>query len=456
MAQGFVAVLASNRKMFAMLQGLADPQQGLTRRDTEATLVPQPDNEAEGQTVLPDENDQALHQFFERIFAVWLKNNVADSNSPVLAKQTTSPGSSPNPSNSTISASNWKVAPLGSYTMGHGRLRRPSSPGMDPMEIDSANPLRIIPSSSSSTHSYTSSVSATSSNSMMTRSTSVFGSSQTPDRPRFDRRTSRSSETRRSNERSIPLADTRIQSNQGQFNSQSREKGKALLECVRQNDIQTMQRLIEDGATLEEGDGTDRTPILVAVSEGNVDAFNILRQSGANLRARDSTDQTALHLAIRRPSVHIVVPLLLEPPESQQHDSSSLLQNHFVNARDKIGRAPLHECARFGMLELAETLIARGADINSRDSKGHPPAWHAMKNRHYELVELLVEKKADFGDFEWPPPHDISREINILLEEKGWKRPCGITREDSRGEGKSNRPENRRPSRSWRKPSLKS
>ena len=455
MAQGFVAVLASNRKMLAMLQALAGPQQGLTRRDTEATLVPQPDeSEAEGQTVLSDENDQALHQFFERIFAVWLKNNVADTSSPIPIKQSTSPSKSPNSSTSKFDPADWATGSFGGYAMRHGRMRRPSSPGIDPTETDSANPLRLI-GSSSSTQSCNSAFSAASSTSMMTRSTSVFGSSQTPDRSRFAGRRTRSSEIRSSNDRSISLADAQIEPDHRESDPQATRNGKELLECVRNNDIQTIQRLIEDGATLEEGDGTKKTPLLLAASLGRVDAFNMLLQKGANVSARDNADQTALHLAIRRPSTHTVIPLLLQPPTPQQLNSISVPNNDLVNARDKAGRTPLHDCARFGMLELAETLIAHNADINARDLRRLPPAYHAIKHRKYELVELLVEKKANFSDFEWPPAHDISREIGILLEENGWKRPREIKEEDLGSEDKSKSPKNRRPSRSWRSPSLK-
>ena len=451
MAKGFVAVLASNRKMFAMLQGLAGPQQGPTRQDTEATLMPQPDdNEAEGQTDFPDENDPALHHFFERIFAVLLKTNVADSGSPVFTKQSTSPGKSLNSSTSTTDPSKCAAGSFGGYAMDHGRLKRPSSPGIDPTETDSANPLRPM-ISSSSTQSRTSRLSAASSTSMMTLSTSVFGSSQTSGRSRFAGRKSRSSETRKNNDRSRSFADTHIKLDLEGSDPQARKKGMKLLDCVAENDIQTIEWLIENGATLEEGDRTEKTPLLLAASLGKVDAVNVLLRKGADPSARDNTDQTALHLAIRCPCAHAVIPFLLKPPNPHQLDSISELHNNLVNARNKAGRTPLHDCVRFSMLKLAETLIAHNADINARDSKGLPPAYYAMKKGNYEIVELLVEKKADFGDFEWLPPHDISREIGILLEENGWKRPLETAKEDLGSGGKSKRPENRRSSRSWPK-----
>ncbi len=449
MAEGFVAVLASNRKMFAMLQGLASPQQGLTRQDTEATLVLQPDdNEAEGQTVLSDEDDPALHQFFERIFAVWLNDKLADSGSPVLTKPSTSPGNPLNSATSTTDPSNRATGSFESYAMGHGRLRRPSSPRIGPTEIDSAIPLRPI-LSSSSIQSRTSSASAASSTSMTTPSTSEYGSPQTPDRSRFTGRTSRSSETRGRNDRSRSFADIHNRLDPGGSDPQAGGKGSKLLDCIQKNDISTVKWLIENGAPLEEGDETEKTPLLLAASLGNVDIVKILLQKGANPSAKDNKDLTAVHLAIGRRSAHEVIPFLLRPPNPQQLDSISVLHNSLVNAPDKAGRTPLHNCARFGMLNPAETLIAHNADVNAQDFRGLPPAYHAMQYRSYEIVELLIEKEADFGNFKWPPPHDSSRDIEILLKEKGWKRPLETAKEDL-GSGSSRRPETRRSSRSWR------
>jgi len=458
MAKGFVTVLASNRKMFAMLQGLAGPQQRPTRRDTEATLVPQSDdNEAEGQTVFSDENDPALHQFFERIFEVWLRNNAADSGSPVLTKQPTSPGNPLNSSTSTIDPSKSAAGSFGGYAIVHGRPRRPSSPGIDPTETNSPNTLRPM-ITSSSTHSRASSSSATSSTSIMTPSTSIFGSSQTSERSRFPGRKSLSSETRRRDHRSRSFADMPIKLDLGVSDPQARTKEMGLLDCIKKNDILTIEQLIENGATLEEGEGTEKTPLLLAAALGNVDAVNILLRKGADPSARDNTDATALHLAVRRPSAHAVIPFLLNPPNPQQLDSISESHSSLVNACDKVGRTPLHDCARLGELRLAETLIAHNADINVRDSTGLPPAYHAMKHRKYDIVKMLVEKDADFGNFEWPPPHAMGREIALLLEENGWMRPLENAKEDLGSGGKSKRPENGRSSRSWprvRKASLK-
>jgi ankyrin repeat protein len=41
-----------------------------------------------------------------------------------------------------------------------------------------------------------------------------------------------------------------------------------------------------------------------------------------------------------------------------------------VNARDDFGLTPLHAAAQEGHMEVAELLIAKGADVNAKDGIG--------------------------------------------------------------------------------------
>ena len=67
-----------------------------------------------------------------------------------------------------------------------------------------------------------------------------------------------------------------------------------------------------------------------------------------------------------------------------------------VNAKDKDGGTPLHQAARNGHKEVADLLIAKGANVNAvGDLFGGTPLHAAAFGDHKEIVELLIAKGAD-------------------------------------------------------------
>ena len=62
-----------------------------------------------------------------------------------------------------------------------------------------------------------------------------------------------------------------------------------------------------------------------------------------------------------------------------------------VNAKDYIGRTPLHNAARWGHKEVAELLIANDADVNARKKNGYTPLDEANWRNNQEIVDLLRE-----------------------------------------------------------------
>jgi len=66
-----------------------------------------------------------------------------------------------------------------------------------------------------------------------------------------------------------------------------------------------------------------------------------------------------------------------------------------LNAKDTIGRTPLHIAAYTGHKEIVELLIANGADVNGKDGHGSTPLHNAAVNGHKEIAELLITKGAD-------------------------------------------------------------
>lgn len=101
-----------------------------------------------------------------------------------------------------------------------------------------------------------------------------------------------------------------------------------------------------------------------------------------------------------------------------------LLNDHpsLVFSRDDEGDTPLHCAAFAGHIELAELLIAKGADVNARDHDGYTPLHAAVQNDHKEMVALLVAKNAnaDVKDKRGETPMDLAspdgrKELATLL-----------------------------------------
>ena len=57
--------------------------------------------------------------------------------------------------------------------------------------------------------------------------------------------------------------------------------------------------------------------------------------------------------------------------------------------------APLHYAALKGQKEIAELLIAKGADVNAKYDRGWTPLLWAAREGHKEIAELLIAKGAD-------------------------------------------------------------
>jgi ankyrin repeat protein len=60
-----------------------------------------------------------------------------------------------------------------------------------------------------------------------------------------------------------------------------------------------------------------------------------------------------------------------------------------VNAKSNTGRTPLHWAAARGHKEVAELLIAEGADVNAKGDDGNTPLGTAILFKRTEIADLL-------------------------------------------------------------------
>jgi len=97
-----------------------------------------------------------------------------------------------------------------------------------------------------------------------------------------------------------------------------------------------------------------------------------------------------------------------------------------VNAKNKWGQTSLHDAILGKNKEIIELLIAKGADLNAKDNGGWTSLHSAAYGGNKEIAELLIAKGADVNakdDDGETPLHDVAfygyKEIAELLIDNG-------------------------------------
>jgi ankyrin repeat protein len=147
-------------------------------------------------------------------------------------------------------------------------------------------------------------------------------------------------------------------------------------------DMVEVERLVTQGADVNEtGEGND-TPLTGAARRGHTEVARFLLEKGAGVnKGRGHDGWTALRGAAQRGHKDIVQLLV---------DSGAN-----VDERDEKLWTALMGASWDGRLEIAELLLDRGADVNARNKGDGSPLMMAVTNGHTDVVQLLLEKGAD-------------------------------------------------------------
>jgi len=110
------------------------------------------------------------------------------------------------------------------------------------------------------------------------------------------------------------------------------------------------------------------------------------------------------HILITTIAAVLVVGCGPPPPDISIHDAAGegnieAVKQHIaagtdVDAKTR-GETPLLWAARFGQSQVAELLIAEGADVNAKNVVGQTPLHWAAMAGHKEIIELLIAAGAE-------------------------------------------------------------
>lgn len=184
------------------------------------------------------------------------------------------------------------------------------------------------------------------------------------------------------------------------------------------NDV--LQRMICKGGDVNLLSGDRSTPLFLAVREKHPLTVRLLCDAGSSVNACNFQGRTPFHLAAQQVSVEMVRILLpyidninvsgrggltalhyvtcAYPPTYSQSEIVNLLIAYGadVRQRDNDGKTALHMVAYTGDVNLAQVLIANGAELNLTENViGETPLNTAAAHDRYEMIKLLVEKGAD-------------------------------------------------------------
>ncbi|MBL0262861.1 MAG: ankyrin repeat domain-containing protein [Leptospiraceae bacterium] len=84
------------------------------------------------------------------------------------------------------------------------------------------------------------------------------------------------------------------------------------------------------------------------------------------------------------------------------------------------GQTPLHVATNQGDIELARTLIAKGADVNAVTNFWHTPLHYAVNRGGYEIAKLLLDSGAKvnaLSNFDYTPLHYAANHGKVRVAE---------------------------------------
>jgi hypothetical protein len=150
--------------------------------------------------------------------------------------------------------------------------------------------------------------------------------------------------------------------------------------AVEAGDVNAVKAWLDEGLDPEFLADRVGTGLMIAAWEGNIEMMALFVSRGANVNAMNaSREQPLMHAAWQG---HL--------------EAVRWLLDHGAQINRKgLEWSALHYAVFAGHQNVAETLIARGADINALSTNGSSPLMMAAREGHEKIAQLLVNLGAD-------------------------------------------------------------
>jgi ankyrin repeat protein len=153
-------------------------------------------------------------------------------------------------------------------------------------------------------------------------------------------------------------------------------------DAARAGDLEQLQKMVVQGADVNEKAVRDETPLMHAALAGQGEVVNYLLQRGANINARNASGMTALHAAAY--AGHSDIVRLLIAKGAKVSDASN-----------RFGVTALHVAAEENQIETVKTLLHLGVDVNVIEINGYSAISRSGFRQHWEVLTLLLANGAN-------------------------------------------------------------
>ena len=155
----------------------------------------------------------------------------------------------------------------------------------------------------------------------------------------------------------------------------------ALMKAIEKNDAAAVQKLIAQGANVDELEPNGDAPLVMAAYLGHNEIVRMLLEAGADVKAVDpGMKATALHAA----------------SYAGRTEAAKLLVQHGIEI-DKQGPyngyTALHDAIWQNNVDVARVLIDAGANLTLKSNDGKTPLDFARSKHANEIVKMIEAKQ---------------------------------------------------------------
>lgn len=165
-----------------------------------------------------------------------------------------------------------------------------------------------------------------------------------------------------------------------------------LIQASSSGDSSTVQKLLSEGANVNEPDGSGYTPLMYAIWAKKTETVKILLNKGADVNAQDGHGSDALRYAIQYAQPEIVKLLISNGADIKRKDSSGV--THLAYAASY-----LYSSKDYPQIDITKQLIKGGADINVKNTEGETLLDIALSRCLGDIVDELTRRGVNI----WKP-----------------------------------------------------